>query len=58
MVIAEANLGTVASGKNTHSVLVEFEEDVPCSEELLHIANGATPVILVGKALVVQGWVY
>ena len=49
MVIGGADLGTVAAGRNTHFVLVECEQDVPFSEELLRIANGGTPVILVRK---------
>ena len=57
MVIGGADLGIVAAGINTHCVLVECEQDVPCSEEVLRIANGGTPVIVVGKALVVQDWV-
>ena len=57
MVIRGADLGTVAAGRNTHCVLVECEQDVPFSEELLRIANGGTPVIPVGKATVVQDWV-
>ena len=36
---------------------MECEQDVPFSEELLRIANGGTPVILVGKAIVVHDWV-
>ena len=36
---------------------MECEQDVPFSEELLRIANGRTPVLAVGKALVVQDWV-
>ena len=36
---------------------MECEQDVPFSEELLRIANGGTPVILAGKATVVQDWV-
>ena len=57
MVIGGADLGTVATGSNTHYVLVECEQGDPFSEELLRIANGGTPVILVGKATVVQDWV-
>ena len=57
MVIGGADLGNVEAGRNTHCVLVECEQDVPFSEELLRIANGGTPVILVTKALVVQDWV-
>ena len=54
MVIGGADPGTVAAGRNTHCVLVECEHNVPFSEELLRIANRGTPVILVGKATVVQ----
>ena len=57
MVIGGGDLGTVAAGRNTHCVLVECEQDVPFSEELLRIASGGTPVIPVGKATVVQDWV-
>ena len=57
MVIGGADLGTVEAGRNTHGVLLQCEQDVPFSEELLRIANGGTPVILVGKATVVYDWV-
>ena len=53
MVIPAAHLGTVTAGRNTRCVPVECEQDVSFSEELLRIANGGTPFILVGKALVV-----
>ena len=55
MVIGGADLGIVAAGRSTLCALVECEQKVPFREELLHIANGGTPVILVGKATAVQG---
>ena len=55
VVLAGSDLMAVVNARSTHCILVEcFDGDVPYSEGLLRVAHGGTPVIMFGKATVIQ----
>ena len=57
IVVAGSDLMAMVNGRSTHCIVVECSDgDVPYSEGLLRVANGGTPVIMFGKATVIQDW--
>ena len=57
VVLVGSDLMAVVNARSTHCIRVEcFDGDVPCSEGLLRVANGGTPLMMFGKAIVIQDW--
>ena len=55
VVLGGKPLMAVVNATSTHYTLVECSDDnVPYSEGLLRVASGGTPVIMFGKADVIQ----
>ena len=57
VVLAGSDLMVMVNARSTHCILVECSDgDIPYSEGLPRVANGGTPVIMFGKATVIQDW--
>ena len=55
LVVAEPTIGSVVAARGTQCLYVEAtKEDIRNSQDILQVANGGTPIILLGRGTVIQ----
>ena len=58
LIVAGPTIGSVVGARGTQCVYVEAtKDDIPHSQDIIQIANGCTPIIVLGRGTVVQDWV-
>ena len=57
LIVAGPTIGSVVGARGTQCVYVEAtKDDIPHSQDIIQIANGGTPVIVLGRGTLVQDW--